>query len=90
MGTISEFGEAAAALDEAEEAAGNRIGGPTAAELRSIRRLQARVAALQPETADDWRHVAGKLARALVNGLGADDAMPMIQLAGDPATVGCG
>lgn len=90
MGEISEFGRLAAALNEAEQTAGNRIGGPTKADVEAIRLLRARVAGTRPETTDDWRWVARRLARALVNGWSNDDAAPLVRLAGDPLTVGCG
>lgn len=89
MGPVGAFGEAAAALDEAEDAAGNRIGGPTEGDVARVALLEARVAALRPKTAWDWRWAARRACRAMVNDWGADRAEPLIQIVGDPATVGC-
>lgn len=81
MGEVSEFGRVAAAMDEAEETAGERIGGPTTADTAAIRLLDARLGATSPETADDWRWLAQRLARALVNGWHAERAEPLARLA---------
>lgn len=77
-------------MDEAEEAAGERIGGPTAADTATIRLLEARLGVTAPETTHDWRWAAQRLARALVNGWCADAAATLAGLAGDPLTAGSG
>lgn len=80
MGPLSNFGRAAAALDEAETAAGNRIGGPTDGDMARVALLEGRVAALQPETAADWRWAARRLSRALVNGWSGNAAARLVRL----------
>lgn len=61
-----EFARLAAAIDAAERVAWDRIGGPTDAECAAIRRLEVTLPA--PSSADDWRWLAGRLARAITNG----------------------
>lgn len=67
MTGMSDFGWAAARLDMAEYIAGERAGGPNEADDAAIAIWERRLASLQPVTAQDWRWLAGRLARALEN-----------------------
>lgn len=85
---MSEFGRLAAALNDAEATAWDRVGGSTEADGAAICALEARVHDKRPETADDWRWAAQRLARAAVNGWCDEAFAPLVRLVGDPMTVG--
>jgi hypothetical protein len=78
LGEMTEFGRAAARLDEAEASAGNRPGGPTNADVAATRRLEACLHRLRPQSAQDWRWTAERLARALLNGWTDAAAAPLV------------
>jgi hypothetical protein len=75
----SEFGRIAAAIDQAEKLANERVGGPTAAESAAIRRQEK--ALPPPATVDDWQWLAERLARAVINGWTPRAASPLVRLA---------
>ena len=77
----SEFGRVAAAIDEADRVGGERIGGPTRAEVSAERKLWKRLSLLRPDCAADWQWLAKWLARALINGWTPRAAAPLIRLA---------
>ena len=77
--TPSEFGRVAAAIDEAERLAGERVGGPTCAELTAIKRQEARLTL--PEDVDDWMWLARRLARSIENGWHGGAVKPLLRLA---------
>lgn len=74
-----EFARLAAAIDEAEAVAWDRIGGPTNAELAAIRRRE--VALPAPVTLGDWQWLARRLARAIENEWSAEAAAPLLRWA---------
>lgn len=74
-----QFSRIAAAIDEAEAAAGNRAGGPTSADRATIRRLEANLP--RPVSSADWEWLARRLARALENGWHGSAAYRLIRLA---------
>lgn len=76
----SNFGRVAAAIDKAESAAWDRIGGPTDAEFAAIRRLEA--ALTTPTVLAGRRWLAGRLARAVANDWHAEARDRLAELAG--------
>lgn len=73
------FAQLAAAIDAAESVAWTRIGGPTAAELSAIKRLET--ALPPPTTRQDWQWLARRLARAVENGWIGDQCENLKRLA---------
>lgn len=77
----SDFGQVAAAIDEAERIAGERIGGATDVETAAIQRVERRLYRLRPTAASDWTWLARRLARASENGWHGGEVEPLIRLA---------
>jgi hypothetical protein len=76
-----EFARLAAAIDEAEWVAGERIGGPSEDDISAVRSLESRLCEIRPVTGTDWWWYSGRLARALENGWSAAAVNPLLRLA---------
>lgn len=74
-----EFARIAGAIDEAEALAGERAGGPTRADMATIRLLEAKLR--RPVDPNDWEWLAKRLARAIENGWHGPAAHRLIRLA---------
>jgi hypothetical protein len=75
----TDFGQVAAAIDDAERIGGERIGGPVADDTVNVRRLEGQLPA--PAEGTDWQWLARRLARALENGWHGRPAALLIRLA---------